>query len=99
MNLCVKLWPRLSDDHRLKSVTHSHRTCIKCDMFEIENISHIVVQWPAMEPQIRRALYSIDARIRPLQESSLALVLTWLLGGTWQHELITVHSSTPVYVM
>ena len=82
--IVCKASPLRTDDYRLKGLTHSHRTCIRCEMFEIENINHMLMQCPAVEVQITEmycSLYSLDARIEPLMQSNPSLVLDWLLGG------------------
>ena len=40
------------DDFRLKGLTISHKTCIKCDLYCIEDIIHIISQCPYFHKEI-----------------------------------------------
>ena len=73
-----------TDDYMYKVLTPSHRFCERCDLSELENIRHLIMQCPAYEEsriQMYKDLYGIGNNVRECIESSPAEVLSWLLGG------------------
>ena len=73
-----------TDDYRYRALTHSNRFCERCDMSELENIRHIIMQCSAYEESrihMYNDLYCIGNNIREFIESSPAEVLSWILGG------------------
>ena len=73
-----------TDDYRYKALTPSNRFCERCDMSELENIRHLIMQCPAYEVsriQMYNDLYGIGNNVRECIESSPAEVLSWILGG------------------
>ena len=71
------------DDVRLKALTPSHRTCIQCDMYQREDLYHIVMQCP-VQVELRRNMYSALHACDPLIERLLGdythEVFNWLIG-------------------
>ena len=71
------------DDVRLKALTPSHRTCIQCDMFQREDLYHIVMQCP-VQVELRKSMYSAlhacDPQIEGLLSDYTHEVFNWLIG-------------------
>ena len=71
------------DDVRLKGMTASHRTCLNCDMYAIEDIRHIIMQCPSVD-KIRRemckGIYEINNGLERKFIEYPEEVFHWLLG-------------------
>ena len=62
----------------------SHRVCEHCDGYVVENIEHIIMQCPFIEPQ-REVLLNELSTLHPIVDTKLKenpfRNLVWMLGG------------------
>ena len=72
-----------SDDVRLKCLTTSYTTCIQCDMFQREDLFHVIMQCPKQDT-LRREMYDTlnrcNENFRPLIDEHPHDVFNWLIG-------------------
>ena len=71
------------DDVRLKGLPPSHRTCIECDLFAKEDLTHIVMQCPAYHDsgiKMYDELYGLCEDIRDIFRNDPKNVFFWLIG-------------------
>ena len=72
-----------TDDYRLKGLPMSHRTCVKCDSFCIEDIFHIIMQCPGYHEE-RTTMYNKKLnecrKAKVVFEENCEHVVYYLLG-------------------
>ena len=72
-----------TDDYRLKGLNMSNRTCIRCDQYCIEDITHIIMQCPGYNDErilMFNEIYDECPNARGVFESNSGNILYYLLG-------------------
>ena len=71
------------DDYRLKGLTMSHRTCLKCDLYCIEDITHIIMQCPCYHDErveMYNKIYKECPKAKEVFEGNRENTIYYLLG-------------------
>ena len=71
------------DDIRLKGLTHSHKACSECELFQIEDLFHVIMQCPSKD-KLRRDMYlelaQVNNQIEEIFADNTQDVFGWLIG-------------------
>ena len=67
------------DDYRFKRNTAHNQVCSRCDLYEVEKMSHILLHCPANEPEMTKLQRELDV-ICPILFNTDPNILNILLG-------------------
>ena len=71
------------DDIRLKGLTHSHKACSDCDLFQVEDLFHVIMQCPGKD-KLRRDMYleltQVNDQLEEIFADKPQDVFGWLIG-------------------